>query len=190
MKKSQPITGRITRSLQKMLLFTLLFGLGSYATVTAQDLSANAGKSLIKPEKALSAARKAGVFREFFPLTEHDQMRPVKTEKDRLDFTHDRYQQLYKGLEVEGAVYTVHAKNDRVESLSGRFATIGNLPVNPSISEKKALERALSHVGAQEYVWENCQDADAGLPTGQLVVFPGHPSVNSKPRLAYKFDIY
>jgi len=48
-------------------------------------------------------------------LEADDDLQLLKTEEDQLGFRHYRYQQTYKGIPVEGAIYLMHEKNNQVK---------------------------------------------------------------------------
>jgi len=155
------------------------------------------------PAYSLSQARQA--FVEQLQLTNDDQMLRPRTETDALGFVHEKYTQYYKGIKVEHATYTLHAKQGKVESMSGQVERITGLNVAPSVSTKNALQRALAFVGAKKYMWEDAAE-EAGLkqqennpaatyrPQGELVIVRNERSTNparqGQPTLAWKFDVY
>jgi Zn-dependent metalloprotease len=155
------------------------------------------------PTYTLSQARQA--FVEQLQLSNDDQMLRARTELDNLGFAHEKYTQYYKGIKVEHATYTLHAKQGKVESMSGQVERISNLSVTPSVDAKAALQSALSFVGAKKYMWEDPAE-EAGLkqqennpaatyrPQGELVIVRNEQSTNparqGKPTLAWKFDVY
>ncbi|WP_262922981.1 M4 family metallopeptidase [Hymenobacter cellulosilyticus] len=122
-----------------------------------------------------------------------------KTEIDQLGFAHERYEQYYKGVKVEHASYTLHAKQGAVQSMSGNFERISNLNVTPALSAQAALQSALQFVGAKKYMWQDARE-EAGLkeqennpaasykPQGELVIVNNQET--GKPTLAWKFNIY
>jgi bacillolysin len=146
----------------------------------------------------------AKAMREQLPLSQEDQMVRTKVETDALGFTHEKYQQYYRGVKVEHATYSVHAKEGVIESLSGNVRHGNQLNTSPKISASTALERALVFVGAKEYKWQIPQE-EANLkkqqnnsaatykPQGELVIvedFKSQQSQKANLVLAWKFDIY
>ena len=143
------------------------------------------------------------VLRQQLALTSQDQMRPARVESDQLGFTHEKFAQYYQGVRVEHADYTVHAKGGTVESISGDFEKISNLSTTPSLSASAALTRALAHVGAQKYMWQDLSE-ETGLkqdtknsaasyyPQGELVIVrDNRKNVEIGPLvLAWKFNVY
>src|SRR3972149_6365784 len=98
------------------------------------------GTSLIAQEQALKTFVKANSTENFIsyqtnnPLTaellvkryktdlglsNNDELRVLKKENDSQGYTHYRYQQFYKGVEVFGSQYLVHEKNNAVNSSNG-----------------------------------------------------------------------
>ncbi|RYY17766.1 MAG: peptidase M4, partial [Cytophagaceae bacterium] len=145
----------------------------------------------------------AFVLREQLGLGTDEQMRPARLETDQLGFSHQKFEQYYKGVKVEHATYTVHARGGAVESLSGDYEKIAKLDVAPGLSAEAALGRALAVVGAKKYMWQDAAE-EAGLkasennakasyrPQGELVIVrDGRRDAETGPLvLAWKFDIY
>ena len=145
------------------------------------------------------------VLRQQLALTSQDQFRPARVETDQLGFTHEKFAQYYQGVRVEHADYTVHAKGGTVESISGDFEKISGLDTRPSVSADAALARALAHVGATTYMWQDLSE-ETGLkretnnsaasyyPQGELVIVRNELTKNTaakgRPTLAWKFNIY
>ena len=145
------------------------------------------------------------VLRQQLALSTEDQMRATRVTTDQLGFTHEKFAQYYQGIRVEHADYTVHAKGGTVESISGDFEKISGLNTTPSLSASAALKRALAHVGATIYMWQDLGE-ETGLkqetgnsaatyyPQGELVIVRNertrNAAVNGQPVLAWKFDVY
>lgn len=69
-----------------------------------------------------------------------------KVESDDLGFQHFRFQQLAYGIPVENGVYTVHARNGQIESISGDYISFENVDPAISLGEREAFIKALTHV--------------------------------------------
>jgi bacillolysin len=145
------------------------------------------------------------VFRTHLGLGTEDVLRKSKEEKDAIGFTHHRYTQFYKGIKVEHGTYIVHEKGGIIHSINGEFKKIKDLNPIAGISERAALQNALSFVGARSYKWQNkeeeawikqdTKDRTATFyPKGELVLVEDELSVEREKKgqlvLAYKFDIY
>jgi Zn-dependent metalloprotease len=151
----------------------------------------------------LAVSNPVEAMKQVLALTSSDDLISYKQEKDDIGFTHTRYQQLYKGIPVEGGEYIAHQKSGVLDCINGTFFTVGDLSVSPSLTEAQALSKALSFVGATKYKWENKQEIAALRkafddpnfnydPKGELVVFPKSIEADDKGGfcLAYKFNIY
>ena len=145
------------------------------------------------------------VLKKYLNLSATDDMRVAKTEKDDVGFTHQRFEQFYKGIKVEHAAYLVHSKNGVVQSINGDFRKLDKVSTQPTISEKAALANALRYINADKYMWEvPAQEQWAKqlkndpkatfYPKGELVIikndFAPTKENNGKHVLAYKFDVY
>ncbi|UII33495.1 M4 family metallopeptidase [Fulvivirga ulvae] len=125
------------------------------------------------------------IFKTHLNTRDQDELRFKQAMVDKLGFEHTRYQQFYKGIKVEFGTYIIHSKDGIVSSMNGDFKEVKDLSISPSLSNDAALNRAMKHVGATEYLWQDSQNArviDYNKPTGELVILDN--------RLAYKFDVY
>ncbi|TGD81784.1 M4 family metallopeptidase [Hymenobacter wooponensis] len=194
----------------------LLLGGLAVSSAHAQDLSRVQSKELndngtpfLVEFKAQSGAYKLSqadqVLKEQLQLTSEDQLLRAKTDIDELGYVHEKYNQYYKGIKVEQASYTVHARQNDVASISGQFERIKGLNTTPSLNAQAALQRAMAFVGAQKYMWQDARE-EAGLkilenndnatylPKGELVIVRNSRTADQalagKPTLAWKFNIY
>jgi len=138
----------------------------------------------------LRLERSKELFNEHFKMSQDDDLQIKSTEIDDIGFTHQKYQQFYKGVKVAFGNYTLHAKNGKVSSMMGDFYQIKNVNIQPSLSAGDALSKVIAHIDAEEYVWEQDNLFEYKKPEGELVIFPVLDKVNAETRLAYKFDIY
>jgi bacillolysin len=186
-------------------ILLLTIGMLSGPTVKAQQIE--------KIKTQINAANGTPAFIEFNPksnlyrleqadqalklhlnLNPEDELKKFKEETDNLGFTHQRYNQFYKGVKVEHGSYIVHAKGGILNTMNGEIKKIENLVVNPSLSESAALRKALSFVNAKSYMWQVPAQEATFLPKGELVIVENHLATEKEksmqPVLAYKFDIY
>lgn len=77
-----------------------------------------------------------------FGLSNDYQMVQYKTETDQIGFTHYRFQQTYKGVNIEGAQFFVHEKNGSTVTANGIMLNSVNINVVPAISASSALQYA------------------------------------------------
>ena len=140
-----------------------------------------------------------------FRLGPDDDMRLEEVSQDKYGFTHYRYDQYYKGIQVSGGTFRVHADAaNRAQGVNGRAALGLDLDVNPQVSEQAALETAMRHADGTGFLWLD-QKAEQMLkemeenpnatyfPKGELVIVRTDNSRkfhDSEFALAWQFDIY
>ena len=164
------------------------------------DEKGNPTLIIFKEKSNLKASDNQKLFKEQLKLNDHSKFSKVKSESDRDGFKHDKYQLFYDGIKVEYATYTLHSKGEDLESMSGEFYNIEDVATSASIPAETAFRKAVNHIGAKSYLWEDpASAAKIGYekPQGELVLLPvmGEQEVSKKSkkeevRLAYKFDIY
>jgi bacillolysin len=116
------------------------------------------------------------VLRQQLALGANDQLKPARTETDQLGFSHQKFEQFYKGVKVEHATYTAHSRGGQIETLSGDFEKIDVANVTPSLSADAALAKAMAYVGAKKYMWQDARE-EAGLKTRE-----NDPAASYKPQ--------
>ncbi|WP_026351237.1 M4 family metallopeptidase [Hymenobacter aerophilus] len=173
-----------------------------YSRVQSKNLRDNGTPYLVQFKAAGNAYKlndAPAVLRQQLALGSADELLSVGTKADELGFVHEKYQQYYKGIKVEHAIYAVHARQGNVESISGQIEKVENLNVTPSLDAATGLQRAMAFVGAREYMWQDARE-EAGLkqqeanpdatykPRGELVVI--HDETSGQPALAWKFNVY
>ncbi|WP_136669107.1 M4 family metallopeptidase [Flavobacterium sp. H122] len=179
-------------SVMALSLFTLsAFAQETDKLVSKKEKNGNGTPAFIAfKESANYKSSDAGViFKEQLGLKENQKFSKIKGEADGLGFTHEKYQLFHKGIKVEFATYSIHSKNGKVNSMNGEFYNIGDVNTNPSLNASAALQRAMAHSGATEFLWDNFAEASMmnyAKPKGELVLLP----VDNTVKLAYKFDIY
>jgi len=157
----------------------------------------------LNAEATISFSQFSSKVRPILKMRTQDNLQLKRSEKDRLDYTHYRYQQVYKGFPVEGGIYIAHVKDDGVVSINGKFFEELNIDCHPTISETQAFSKALQYVNALQYKWEIgaeennikfilADPAATYFPKAELVLAPveGNYATNNNFRLVYKFDIY
>jgi Zn-dependent metalloprotease len=128
--------------------------------------------------------------------------KPIKEEKDCFGYTHERLNQLYKGIKVEDSDIRVQYKKDTVVSVNGVYTNETGINITPALDKVTAIEKALEFVNAKQYKWE--------IPTENIWLqdFTNDPTATFYPdpelvicknsfnledtilHLAYKMDIY
>ena len=135
-------------------------------------------------------------------MRSEDGLHVYRTHTDDLGFLHHRYQQQYNNIPVEGGEYLEHTKNGIVVSTNGTYYPNINADINPSVTEDKALQSALKHIGGQKYMWEDMvsvnyfrkhynDPARDYYPHGSLVMAPVNGDyAKADFRLCWKFDVW
>ena len=188
-----------------LLSFLMLFALSSLKAQTVVK-SVNGVPQFIKfdnKKSTVSVNQGAALLRKYLPATKDDHFVKISSDTDKIGFVHEKFQQYFKNIKVEYAVYNIHAKGNAVKSMNGEFLKISKLNITPKLQEKEALQKALQYVGAEKYMWED-KDNEAFAreteknktfyPKGELVIVRNYKSTNKLthglPVLAYKFNIY
>ncbi len=143
--------------------------------------------------------------RSLFGLDAKSDLLVSKQESDKIGFVHYRYQQTYKGVPVENAMYVAHTKNGKLTGMSGAivldFEAMGEHPDKASLTAEKAVSLAMKQVAAQRYAWQDAamekalqKQIGAGAsytPKATLVWFNSSNDVSPRDlRLSWKVDIY
>lgn len=111
-------------------------------------------------------------------------LKPFRQATDKKGYIHTKYQIYYKNISIEGAQFIVHSINGRIHSANGEYFKSQDISVTPVLNEKDAYTKAINHVNAAKYKWEENMESDR--PVGALTIL----TVDSTFKLAYKFDIY
>ena len=128
-----------------------------------------------------------------FEMGQHDSLREISVIEDHLGFTHYKYQQLHHDTPVDGGVFTVHAREDRLLRISGDYVSVSDRFVGPRLDSDSAFDVALNHVDAETFIWsDQVQSGLEGVTfeeasAGELVYYTPE---NGTPTLAYKFDVF
>ncbi len=137
------------------------------------------------------------LFKNQLQAGDNDTFVQIKSETDNLGYVHHKYQLQHDGIDVEFATYTLHAKNGRVNTMSGEFYNLKDVNTIPQITKEQGFQSAINHIGAESYLWDNADAANRlgyTKPEGELVLLPnldyqGKDTANNA-YLAYKYDIY
>ena len=154
--------------------------------------------------KATTNVSSEAILRTYVFTQNQDEIKQISSKTDKLGFTHEKFQQYYKGIKVEHGKYTVNKHNGKIHSLNGEYLLMkDNFKTTPFLSENAALTKAMNYIGAQKYMWQNpdneafakkTEKVGTYFPKGELVIvqnFLGKEKANNlKPVLAYKFNIY
>jgi bacillolysin len=121
----------------------------------------------------------------------------LKSDRDKLGFTHTHYSIAYKGVTVFNKMIIAHCQNGKMITLNGDLNEIKSPANNFSLSEKSALNAALKKVSAKVYKWQVKAEEEhmrealnqpdfTYYPKGEKVVF----EKDGKFYYAWRFNIY
>lgn len=191
-------------------LVSLLFAFSSFLT-QAQEMEQiindpNGNPKTIKFTQGtkVSADDTKSLLLSYLPQASENDFILIKSEKDQLGMTHDKYQQYYNGIKVEYGTYTVNTKNGNPLSIIGQYFPVKESQTKSSqISEEQALQKALDYIGAEVYMWESEENEEWAkeveptgtfYPQGELVYikdyFNEDLALKNQLVLVYKFNIY
>ncbi|NOQ27943.1 MAG: T9SS type A sorting domain-containing protein [Bacteroidales bacterium] len=158
-----------------------------------QNVDRNGNPTFVKFDtkaKSVSKSETKAVLSSLFSMTSNDEYKTIRSEKDQIGYTHERFQQYFKGIKVEHGVYVVHSQNGAIESLSGEYKLINNINIAPSVSSAQAIKNAKAFINAKKYI----QEDKASVSTPELVIvmndFGKHAKDAYEMVLAYKVDVY
>jgi len=141
-------------------------------------------------------------YRQIFNWGPENDARSFRVFTDKLGQTHHRFRQYYNGIEVADIQYLLHEKDGLVFLAHGKLIHGLEIDIRPAIPEAEALAKALAHIHAESYLWENPK---SGLyqqllqneplatrsPVGELKISAGHEEKIARNfRLVYRFDIF
>ena len=189
------------RKFDKLLFCAILLLLGITAEISAQEKGPQLREATpVKGLIALDAAQNRSlqnapaILQEIFNPPSPTSFSSLSEEVDPLGFFHQKLQQYFKGVKVEFATVTLNTQGGEIKTINSAYAPLEeDFAVIPSLTSSQALNRAIAHVGASAYLWENQGEANLlgySKPTGELVIFPQLEAITTTNRLAYKFDIY
>ena len=183
--------------MKRFFTFIFLFVFLSAATFAQefgkQKLDRNGYPTFVKFDtktKSVSKSETKAMLSGILNMTKSDEYKTLRSEKDQIGYTHERFQQYFKGIKVENGIYIAHSRNKVIESLSGEYKLIDDINIAPSVSSEKAVENAKAFINAQEYMTED----EVSVSAPELVIvahdFGKHPKDKYEMVLAYKIDIY
>ena len=149
----------------KILLYSVLLWLAAISAAFAQNnpiretiffaKNNNPDWLTIKKGVQINAADLVRLHLLDLGLSQHDELRLLRSNTDAIGFTHYRYQQYHRGLRVDGGELLVHEQNGRVHTLNGKLVRGLQADVRTTLPANQALQLALKHIPAQRYMWES-----------------------------------
>ena len=138
------------------------------------DDKGNISLVTFKKNSTLLASSPNSIFADVLKLSPNSELRLKETLRDG-KFKDEKYQMFYNNLKVEFGSYNVHYKDEKITSMNGDIFSTQNAVTVPKISANEAFSKALKHVGASKYMWEDAQytaENDYKKPAGELVLLP------------------
>jgi len=208
------------RRLKKLSTITLIISGLMLSSLSAQSLKNRAGtifqqasvrldKNQTSPveirfqdDQNISVSSFFEQYRTAFSWSNENEAILYKQLNDNLGQTHHRYKQYYKGIELAEVQYLVHEAEGSVTYAHGKLIHGLNLDVAPVLSEEQALQKALDHIGAKKYMWENKKnitilkylqnDREVSFyPKGEIKISSGLKKQDAQNfKLVYRFDIF
>ncbi|APD05972.1 neutral protease [Flavobacteriaceae bacterium UJ101] len=174
----------------------LILTVGALVAQEKSEIEQNRPDFINISEKNYQISQSKNLLKESLRTNQNDDFRTMSKVKDNLGFTHEKFQQYYKGIKVEFSTYTVHSKQGKIEKANGEFKIVRNFDIKPKLTSQDAFQKAIAYTGAKSYMWEYPEAAkemdNYQKPTGELVILPLQEAQKgkSKTRLAYKFDMF
>ncbi len=180
------------------LIMLLIAGqISAQEFVNKRNIDSNGRVDLITFNAGLSSksVNLNDILKQSLALDSRSTLQSIKTNLDPLSsFVDEKFQLFYDGIKVQYVVYTTHAQNGKLQSLSGNIFPISDVTTQPTVKAESALNVAIKHTGAQKYMWDDAEyvkENSYKKPEGELVLIPIEQNDGSfKLLLAYKFDIY
>ncbi len=159
----------------------------------------------MKEDMGIQADEVFTTYKRTFGLSEHDDMRVIKSTVDPVGQTHIKYQQYFNNIPVETSMLIVHTRqNGNIYLVNGTTIHDLRLPVTPVIDEANALALALKEVPAIVYLWQDPKfenikketehdPAATYYPKGKLCIYPmtrNEDLLTQDFSLGWLFDIY
>lgn len=139
------------------------------------------------------------IFAKYYPIKAGYSWKEIKQLKDELGFTHSRYQFYYDDVKILGSMLIVHAKNNQISEINGRFYPA--IKQENSIDKESALNKALTIVNAEKYMWQDVNEEKAlkemendpsatYYPQPELIYVPNQFDYNQQFILCYQVKVY
>ena len=161
--------------------------------------AASPGWVVFKPDVRIPAKDIFRLYPKAFHLADGTDMKVLSSETDELGFQHFRYQQYFKSIKVEGAEFTVHAKDGIALKANGHLATdFAPAATAARLSESDARTIAKELVQSPRYYNEATMAEDLVRPVASVpdyepvgeLVFRRRSDANQSYDLAWTFKLY
>lgn len=123
-----------------------------------------------------------GFLKDMLKIKSTDEFRKKESKQMQKEFSHEHFEQYYKGVKVEGAGYNFHYKNGRMYFAHGHYVSIDHINVQSSISEQKATENFA--------IYKNIPFKDVDNYLSELIIKEIPTKTDTLPMLVYKIYLY
>ncbi len=121
-------------------------------------------------------------------------------EWDESGHVHERYAQYYKGIRVDHSDIRTHYFGGNLVTVNGEYIDVPDIDISVSITKNEAVRKAMAHIGAKKYIWEDEQECEllrvrkgdalmSFYPDPETVICLDIKNEDNCFRLAYKVDI-
>jgi hypothetical protein len=146
-----------------------------------------------------------------FGLGNFDQLNEIKVQEDNFPYMElskrqvlHKFQQTYKLIPVEDAIFHIWEKNNQITRIDGRLVSNINLSTTPTLNEVSSLNLVIAFLGVNNhYIWQDAEWEDdikmeqndpnsTNFPKGDLILFKEANNlefIESNYKLAWRFEI-
>jgi Zn-dependent metalloprotease len=173
----------------------------SWSQTNPVKMTQKRGTDWMIPQENLTTAEFLSQYQSILELPSSNTLELEKVETDQLGFTHQKFNQHQNGIQIEGANYLVHAKNNQVTVVNGKIIKGITASSTPGITSNEAIVAALNNINAPGYYWEDPalearlkhikKDNNATFYPNPELVFadPVYGKAGTNYRLAWKMEI-
>lgn len=137
------------------------------------------------------------LLQQLHALEQDEEFVLTESKTDELGFTHHYFNQYYKGIRVAYSSYSVHGRNNVINTVNGTYNKVGKVATVAELTEKEALDYATRFINAKVYKWEVPEEEqwlkvnynESYYPKGELVVVKDRLKTNQQFRLAWQFNV-
>lgn len=137
----------------------------------------------------LNVANRSDFLKEFLKASDQSTFIKIDSQKDKIGFTNETYQQYFNDIPVEFGIYKTHLKNGVLSAINGDYYPIIEINTKPSISASNAVSLAYKNAKLESNSVLSIDENKPKVSNPTLVIFPKMENINPRNRLAYKLDI-
>lgn len=142
------------------LVLSMLFGVQAHS----QDNTSQTGKTFLKVLNNPKSFNMQNVNHLLHGhsggLYKQGEWKQVDYFTDQLGISHYKYQLIVEDVPVLRHIYTVHVNGNKIQSISGEVSGLKLKNADYILSESQALDKALAHVEAKVYMWQDTSEEE------------------------------